>query len=435
MRNPEQMEIDDELLTAYLDDEISESEKEMVRARLVREPDLSKRLGELQRAWDALDDFLQVEAGDEFTRSTLELLTAKLSGPEDTESLRQSSVFSLTFKRFWPVLLVFCSALLGSIVGNVTRISKDRNQLRELVLISNLPGLKVASELASQPADLESIIRTVTSVPNWKILVDHQFQERILPEMPRELDRRESWLAELTNDQKGIMWRRHREWSRIPSEQRSALTSVQKQIANEADPELARQVLTVASEILESMPDNERGMFQSLPRDEQLARLRELCCMSVLDWYLLEWDSDEPVELAQLEYQNLEEWLDKLPPFLHEQFRRMGWFANQPSWENLLSPTLSAEVRELFASLKDKDRSEKFRNWFMLLNRNVTIGRISEKASFEAYLNSDAARRELMDLRSPADIQRMLMPQIARPNRPQATPPSPQNDVNSQPRA
>ena len=55
MNNELSTETDDELLTSYLDRELSSDDRLQLEQRLVDDSSLRQRLAEMRRAWDLLD--------------------------------------------------------------------------------------------------------------------------------------------------------------------------------------------------------------------------------------------------------------------------------------------------------------------------------------------------------------------------------------------
>ncbi len=71
-------EADDELLTSYLDQELSPEERGSFERRLVDDEPLRKRLAEMRRAWDLLDELPETPFTPNFTQSTLEMVAIDL---------------------------------------------------------------------------------------------------------------------------------------------------------------------------------------------------------------------------------------------------------------------------------------------------------------------------------------------------------------------
>src|SRR5262245_52919254 len=64
-----------EQLVAYLDGELSPDECRHVEERLAGDADYRARLRELDQAWEALDALPSKSAGDDFARTTIEMVT------------------------------------------------------------------------------------------------------------------------------------------------------------------------------------------------------------------------------------------------------------------------------------------------------------------------------------------------------------------------
>jgi len=68
---------DDELVTAYLDGELTQDEVATFESRLSGDSQLRKRLQQQQRSWDLLDQLPSAELNRNFTRSTIEMAVAE----------------------------------------------------------------------------------------------------------------------------------------------------------------------------------------------------------------------------------------------------------------------------------------------------------------------------------------------------------------------
>jgi anti-sigma factor RsiW len=72
----------DEEIVAYLDGELDREAALAIERRLAEEPAYRARLTRLQQAWDLLDNLGRTEADEDFTHSTVAMVTVKAS--EDT---------------------------------------------------------------------------------------------------------------------------------------------------------------------------------------------------------------------------------------------------------------------------------------------------------------------------------------------------------------
>ncbi|HMP79124.1 MAG TPA: hypothetical protein PKD54_06710 [Pirellulaceae bacterium] len=124
----------DELLTAYLDEELSVEERSSVEQRLSDDSAFRARLAELERAWNALDDLPRAAPSHSFTRSTVELAVAELS--------REIRLSQPRWKRWIPQMLSIVVlpivVLWGAYaVTHSMRMAPYRQLVQELDLIEH----------------------------------------------------------------------------------------------------------------------------------------------------------------------------------------------------------------------------------------------------------------------------------------------------------
>lgn len=99
----------DEVLTAYLDDELSPAEREEVEARLSRDVEFRRQLSQMQRAWDLLDALPREELSFDFTKTTLELVATRAA-----EEVREESSPE---KRSWGFVFAMIGVLVFAVAG------------------------------------------------------------------------------------------------------------------------------------------------------------------------------------------------------------------------------------------------------------------------------------------------------------------------------
>ncbi|WP_164101496.1 anti-sigma factor family protein [Candidatus Laterigemmans baculatus] len=145
----------DETLVAYLDGELSESERQRLEDRLVREADLRRRLTELQSGWEMLDHLPPAHVTHDFARTTLEMVAASTS--QALEVQRQQRPWRLLSR----VLLIALATLLMAAAGFALVESLERlryhRQLADLPLAEHLDAyqaevdLELMQQLAEDP--------------------------------------------------------------------------------------------------------------------------------------------------------------------------------------------------------------------------------------------------------------------------------------------
>ncbi|WP_153557005.1 hypothetical protein [Roseimaritima sediminicola] len=133
----------DEQLVAYLDGELPPEQRGELEQRLVEDAQLRRRLQQLQRGWQLLDELPQASVSDGFAQTTLEMVAADM---ETTPATRRSRRLG-----GWRLLAVaLCTAaavLIGAVVVRGSRQVALRRQLADLPLAEHLDAYLVADDL------------------------------------------------------------------------------------------------------------------------------------------------------------------------------------------------------------------------------------------------------------------------------------------------
>jgi anti-sigma factor RsiW len=126
----------DEEIVAYLDGELdSESEARVVR-RLSDDPAYRSRLGQLQHAWDLLDNLRRTEADDEFVNSTVAMVAVHAEQESKSRQMRVVRQRSLAWLSL--VAVVLLSLASGYVVLHRRMTRGDRELLRDLPVIEHV---------------------------------------------------------------------------------------------------------------------------------------------------------------------------------------------------------------------------------------------------------------------------------------------------------
>jgi anti-sigma factor RsiW len=126
----------DEEIVAYLDGELdSETEARVVR-RLSEDAEYRSRLGQLQQAWDLLDNLRRTEADDEFVQSTVAMVAVQAEAEAHTQKLRIVRRRNL---RWLAVAAVALLSVATSFFAAHRRLTRDnRNLVRDLPVIEHV---------------------------------------------------------------------------------------------------------------------------------------------------------------------------------------------------------------------------------------------------------------------------------------------------------
>jgi anti-sigma factor RsiW len=126
----------DEEIVAYLDGELdSDSEARVVR-RLSEDAAYRSRLGQLQQAWDLLDNLRGAEADDEFTASTVAMVA--VHAEQESKSQHMRVVRQRSFAWLALVGVVLLSMACGYAVLHRRMTRGDRILVRDLPVIERV---------------------------------------------------------------------------------------------------------------------------------------------------------------------------------------------------------------------------------------------------------------------------------------------------------
>lgn len=140
----EQQEPDvDELLTSYLDDELSTEDRQQVEDRLRADIDFRGRLNQLQRAWDMLDELPKTELTFDFTRSTVEMVATKAAEDAESSHPNRRVKWGLTLG----LLGVVLSGAAGFFVVYTALDSPNRRLMSDMPMLERLDEYRYAEDI------------------------------------------------------------------------------------------------------------------------------------------------------------------------------------------------------------------------------------------------------------------------------------------------
>jgi ferric-dicitrate binding protein FerR (iron transport regulator) len=123
-------------LSAYLDGELDPQNVRRVEERLARDPAYRAELQKLERAWDMLDRLPRASVGEDFNKSTIEMVA--LSASQEAEAITRELPRRRRRQRIAEALVMGAALVVGFVVG--TRIWPDPNErlLEDLPVLENL---------------------------------------------------------------------------------------------------------------------------------------------------------------------------------------------------------------------------------------------------------------------------------------------------------
>jgi anti-sigma factor RsiW len=125
-----------EELTAYLDGELDAPSVRAVEERLARDPAYRQQLRDLERTWDLLDRLPKSEVGEQFTRTTMEMVA--LAATEEAQRAAAERP-KLERRQRWIGLATSAVALAaGFAIGHALWPDPNRRLLEDLPVVENL---------------------------------------------------------------------------------------------------------------------------------------------------------------------------------------------------------------------------------------------------------------------------------------------------------
>ncbi len=139
-------EEDQEQLVAYLDGELDATEVQQVERRLSEDQAYRRLLADLERSWQLLDELPQPTAGEDFTRTTVEMVALDISGQLKTQRPRWRR--SIWMQRAAFAAATVASAWAGFILVQYALDSPNRRLLRDLPLIERVDAYRHVDDLS-----------------------------------------------------------------------------------------------------------------------------------------------------------------------------------------------------------------------------------------------------------------------------------------------
>ncbi|MEM6363123.1 MAG: hypothetical protein AAF745_01760, partial [Planctomycetota bacterium] len=144
-----QVQDDDEILVAYLDDELSPDDRRSLEARLIDDAALRDRMRQLQTSWDLLTELPSPTPNTKMVQSTMELVVADLTGQtqreRSTSKKSRLALLSSPLKRqlIWFVAAALAMALLAMGFAHYRSV----RQQRDFPIAMDLDAYRVAENL------------------------------------------------------------------------------------------------------------------------------------------------------------------------------------------------------------------------------------------------------------------------------------------------
>ncbi len=260
-----------EELVAYLDGELSPDDCRQVEERLAVDADYRQQLRELDQAWEALEALPSTSPGDDFARTTIEMV-ALAAQQEQKERTVQAVAINRSRRRLWAI--IGGVAVVASFVA-ARLLLPDANAR----LLGDLPVI-TQMDLLAEIQDIDFLQRLSQDVPLDKLAIDQTAVEREIKKLAAasdpSLEVRRQWIESLPADQKADLAAQSNQFNRLQNEERDGLKSLEQQIATAPDADKLQKTLAAYGLWLARRTSGERSRLRNLAADDRIRSIREI---------------------------------------------------------------------------------------------------------------------------------------------------------------
>jgi len=424
MSSPD-VEAVDEQLTAYLDGELSAEEASSIENRLVTDETLRLRLVVLRKAYDLLDELPETPHNQRFTKSTLELVIKDLASTQSI--VRQPIVKPIpraarpTWWQ-WPRILVLIGMffLVGIASGLVVRFAKMNQEIRNLGLIANLPGmsdvndLSIAVNLSKEKAAIE--------------VLRNQFRDKLLPPVPESIWTRKNWVESLGPLQIERLNRGRVVLGKLDQDTYKRFVAIESQIENRPDGKEIQDAIHVIGMVMDILPNSKRLDLDALNQTQRTQFLREQLCFSAAMAYATQISVEDAKALeAWSETSFIPALVQEVPwrsydPKDPKDFLLSMWYRlnlrrenglqleNQDELVEALLPRLSDTGRSLIEGIGKSDQLSVLLTWLVPARPKST------QTLMDEYEKIGREFRDRIDLSEPREAKRAVEDSLRRPS-------------------
>jgi hypothetical protein len=262
---------DSDELVAYLDGELAPEECRRIEQRLSTDATYRQQLRELDQAWEALGELPHTTIGDEFVKTTMDLVTLEA---EREVATRTAALPAVRRKRTFLLLAAgIVAASLGYAAERVLTSSSNDTLIADLPVITEVDLLTQVEDIdflhGLKELQLEQFVDDEPSL-------QHDIDALQSAASPSE-DERRSWIESLPADQKASLaaqWKRLQNLSPAPEAQ-ERMRVLQREIAQAADADELQHTLLVYGQWLSRRTPGEQAELRSLPTDQRLERVKQ----------------------------------------------------------------------------------------------------------------------------------------------------------------
>ncbi len=258
--------LDEEELVAYLDGELDAEACQRVEQRLADDPQSRLELQRLQRTWDYLDRLPETSVDENFTRSTIEMVTVAAS--QEVAAAERALPVERRMRRLVLTALLLVAGLLGFAATAALWPDPNRQLIAELPLLENL-------ELYVGVEDVQFVRDLAAS----KVLVGPEFEDEPPARFPpREDDSpagRQRWIRALPAEDQAVLEASYQRYADLPEREQKRLARLADQVARASDAETLHATLARYQRWLTELSPGQRAELLAAEGAERLKLVRQ----------------------------------------------------------------------------------------------------------------------------------------------------------------
>jgi hypothetical protein len=241
----------EEQLVAYLDGELDAQSSRRIEELLAADPEVRKKLHRLERTWEMLDELDSTPVGEQFTRTTLEMVA--VAAQEDVRKTLDEAPRRRRRLWLWAIGGMLAAGMAGFLTIALSTTDPNRQLLNELPVLENLDEYRQIGDLkflnllqkenlfvkgeenepalSSPPSNKAGLLEQIKSLsPSQKADLLRK-QERFAdfdPAVREHLNQlcKEIQQAPAADDLMGIMRRYYEWWKSLPAYSRAELSAL-----------------------------------------------------------------------------------------------------------------------------------------------------------------------------------------------------------------
>lgn len=255
-----------ERIVAYLDGELSPEESAQVEQLLASDEQFRQQLQGMERTWSALDELPMATVGDDFSRTTMEMVV------DAAKQEVEAKTFALPVQqRTWRLALggaALLSLLLGLLVVRVIVQAPNRRLLNDLPVIQNV-------DIYTQFRDVEFLQELNRRLAKEEKLTLADNESQRLQDEVNEFhlvsssDNRDTWLEELPDERQVTLRAKFNRFLDLSDKRRDDLRQLHRQIIAQENSDDLLLTMFRYQHWLNGLPPSEQFEYRELEEKDR----------------------------------------------------------------------------------------------------------------------------------------------------------------------